>query len=276
MSEQIDLTSRPANPTSAGAPEEAGAAMERVLVWDLPVRIFHWLFALSFLSSFTIAQVVDDDSTAFAAHMLLGGVMAFLVLLRIVWGFVGTRHARFRAFAFGPAALASYLKAAVSGDGGERHPGHNPGSSVAIYLMLALAAGLAVSGAFMARGGEVLEEVHEVLAYSMLAVVGVHLAGVAWHTIRHRENITLGMLDGRKQVDRAEGIASARPFAAAGLIVLTGLWGWGLYAGYDPATQQVRLPLVGVSLALGEGEDEHHDERDEHRDHDDHHDDDDD
>ena len=79
----------------------------RVLVWDLPTRIFHWLFAGSFIAAFTIGQVVDDDAAAFKLHMLLGGVMALLVLLRVAWGLVGSRHARLSSFAFGPRAWPS-------------------------------------------------------------------------------------------------------------------------------------------------------------------------
>lgn len=238
------------NETSPPAPGEG-----RILVWDLPTRLFHWLFAGCFLGAFTIAQVVDDEDRAFTLHMLLGGVMAFLVLWRVVWGFVGPAHARFASFAFGPRAVMDYMRGALTGTG-ERHVGHNPGSSVAIFLLLVLALGLALSGAFMARGGEALEEAHEVLAYAMIAVVGVHVAGVVWHTIRHRENITRSMLDGHKVGRPSDAIGSARPVAAGLLLALAGLWTWGLVRGYDPAAHQVTLPLVGMTLRLGEG-DEH-------------------
>lgn len=228
----------------------------RILVWDLPTRLFHWLFAGCFLGSFTIAQVVDDEDAAFTLHMLLGGVMAFLVLWRVVWGVVGPTHARFSSFAFGPRAVAAYLRAALTGGAGERHAGHNPGSSVAIFLLLALGLGLALSGALMARGGEALEEAHEVLAYSMLAVVGVHVAGVVWHTVRHGENITRSMLDGHKVGRPADAIVSARPVGAAVFLALTSAWTWGLVRGYDPASHQVTLPVVGATLRLGEAEHE--------------------
>lgn len=236
----------------------------RVLVWDLPTRLFHWLFAGSFVAAFTIGQVVDDDAAAFKLHMLLGGVMAFMVALRALWGFVGSRHARFSAFAFGPRAVYDYLSRALRGQE-TPHPGHNPGSSVAIFLMLALALGLAGTGAFMSRGGEVLEEAHEVLAYLMVTVVAAHVAGVAWHTYRHRENITRGMIDGHKVADPEQGITSAHPVVAAVFLALVGLWTIGLVRGYDPATGRVTLPLVGASIVLGE--EEEHEERP-HRDHD--------
>lgn len=238
------MTPDPVTPTSP--------APARVLVWDLPTRLFHLLFAGTFLSAFVIAQVVDDESRAFALHMLFGGVMAFAVLLRIVWGFVGTKHARFSAFAFGPAAIVRYAKAVLAGRG-EAHVGHNPGSSVAIFLLLALALALAGSGALMSRA-HVFEEAHEVLAYLMLAVVGVHVAGVVLHTVQHRENIARAMVDGHKAAPAAEGIGSARPVVAVAFLALTGLWTWGLLRGYDPTASAVTLPVLGVRVPLGEAE----------------------
>lgn len=225
----------------------------RVLVWDLPTRIFHWLFAGSFIAAFTIGQVVDDDAAAFKLHMLLGGVMALLVLLRVAWGLVGSRHARLSSFAFGPRAVASYFASALRGKE-TPHAGHNPGSSVAIFLMLGLAPGLAVTGALMSTGGEVVEELHELLAYAMVAVVGVHLAGVVWHTIRHRENIARSMVDGLKVAEPDQAIRSSHPVAAVALIVLVGLWTGALVKGYDATTERVTLPIIGTTISLTEGE----------------------
>lgn len=230
--------------------------MERIPVWDLPVRLFHWLLAGCFVAAFGIAQLVDDDSAAFAVHMLLGGVMAFTVVLRLVWGLVGSRHARLKAFAYGPAAVVAYVRGALAGED-ERHVGHNPGAGVAIFLIFALVLGLATTGALMGQVGEAFEEVHEVLAYALLTVVGLHVAGVVWHLVRHRENIVRSMIDGAKLGDPADAIPSAHPAVAVVFLLLTGLWGWGLVSGYDRAGSQVRLPLVGVTLALGEGEHEH-------------------
>lgn len=65
--------------------------MKRILVWDLPTRLFHWLLAASFIAAFTIANVVDDDSATFVVHMLLGAVMSAMVVQRVLWGVVGSR-----------------------------------------------------------------------------------------------------------------------------------------------------------------------------------------
>jgi cytochrome b len=225
--------------------------MKQILVWDLPTRLFHWLLAGSFMAAFTIANVVDDESRIFAVHMLLGAVMTLMVLLRIVWGFVGSRYARFGSFAFGPRDVIAYLKSTVSG-AGTRHVGHNPGSSVAIWAMLALSLGLGVSGAFMSSN-EVLEDVHEVLAYALVAVVATHVAGVAWHTLRHRENITRSMVTGLKAGESEHAIPSVHPVAALVFLALTGAWAAALVQGYEPTTQTLTLPVVGGTLQLGEG-----------------------
>src|SRR5690554_5829023 len=85
------------NPGSLGKP-----AMKRILVWDLPVRLFHWILTVAFVVAFLIALNVGHRTPVFAVHMLLGGIAAFMVLLRLVWGFVGTRWARFDSFVMRP------------------------------------------------------------------------------------------------------------------------------------------------------------------------------
>lgn len=226
--------------------------MKRILVWDLPVRLFHWILVGSFVSAFVIANVADDESPVFAIHMLMGGVAAFGVVLRVVWGFAGTRWARFSAFAASPRELFAYLRGTVRG-GEKRYTGHNPGSGVAALVMFALILGLAATGVLMGGGGGAFEEVHEVLAWSMVAVVGAHLAGIAWYTFRHRENIARSMVDGRKAADPSGAIPTARPVVGLVFLLLTGLWAAGLVRGYDSASGRLTLPLTGQTLQVGEG-----------------------
>lgn len=233
-------------------PQTGATNEDPILVWDIPVRLFHLAFATSFFGAFAIGQWADDDGTLFPVHMLLGGTMAFMVVLRVIWGFVGPRYARFASFVFGPAEVAAYMRGAISG-GGKRYLGHNPGSSLAIFPLLALALGLAVSGALMAQGGDLVEELHEVLAYTMAAVVGVHVAGVVWHSIRHRENLPRSMVDGRKAGRPEEAIRSAQPAVAVLFVVLTGLWAYGLVRGYDPVNKRVVVPLLGPTVQLSQG-----------------------
>lgn len=223
----------------------------KLLIWDLPTRLFHWMLAGSFFLAFTIGYFVDDDSPLFSLHMLAGASMAMMVLLRIIWGFVGSRYAKFSSFAFGPVEILAYIKG-VLGSGGKRYLGHNPGSSLAIWAMLALTLVLASTGALMSIY-EIFEEIHEIAAYALLAVVGTHVLGVIVHTLKHRENITLSMIHGHKDGPAEMGIKSMHPFVALTFLALTGIWSGSLVQNYDRTTGVLIVPLVGTTLTLGEG-----------------------
>jgi cytochrome b len=221
----------------------------RVLVWDLPTRILHWLLAASFTGAFAIAVLVRHRSPLFPVHMLLGAVAGLVVVLRLVWGFVGSRYARFRSFAFGPRDVLRYLRSLVTRRG-EEHVGHNPANAWAAYAMLASTLGAAVTGALMGSGSRIVRQIHPIFAYATVVLIAVHLLGIALHTLRRRENIALGMLDGRKQAAPPQAIASAQPFAALAMIVVVGLSAGALVEGYDPSTKSVTLPLLGQVIRL--------------------------
>ena len=103
--------------------------MRTHLVYDLPTRLFHWLFAGLFLTAYLIATFADHKSAAFPIHMLVGAVLCFVVLMRLLWGVVGTRHARFASFALRPHDAFDYFKSIAAGAKGKIWGGHNPASS---------------------------------------------------------------------------------------------------------------------------------------------------
>ena len=228
--------------------------MTRILIWDIPTRLFHALLALAFTGAFAIPHLIDDDRPLFMVHMLLGGTMAFMVTLRVIWGFVGPKHSRFSALPLRSAALLEYIKGTVRKDG-PRYPGHNPASAIAAALMLLFSLGLAGTGVLMGSLGEWAEELHEFLAYALLTTVVLHLAGLAWHSLRHRENIALAMVDGRKLAEPTQAIASPYPLTGLTFLVLTGLWAGILVHQYDAPTRSLQVPGL-ASISLGEGEDE--------------------
>lgn len=207
---------------------------QRVLVWDLPTRIFHWLLAASFAGAWLTAESERWRDV----HMMLGYTVAGLILFRIVWGLVGTRYARFRSFLFRPSELLGYLRSLLSRS--PRHYlGHNPAGSVAIFLLLGLGLVTAASGFayYQELGGEWLEEVHEAAAVIMLWIVGVHVAGVLVSSLLHRENLVGSMLNGRKRGEPGDGIARRHAGVALVLIALAaGLWAW-YPAGGDVANE---------------------------------------
>jgi cytochrome b len=197
--------------------------MERVLIWDLPVRIFHWLFA----GSFAVAYVTGDSESWRLVHVAAGTLMAALVLYRLVWGFVGSRHARFAAFVRPPGEALRYLLALIGGRA-RHHAGHNPAAGYAILALLALALACFVTGwpPYNDWGGELFEEGHEAVANLMLMVVALHLVGVAVGSLAHRDNLVLGMLTGKKLARPEEAIRRLHVVAAVTLLGCAGLALW--------------------------------------------------
>ena len=239
-------------PDSIPTPPPPGVpSLQPRLVWDLPTRLFHWTLAVLFTGSFVLAIASSEHSPVFLVHMLVGLIVAFAILLRAVWGLVGSRPSRFGSFLYSPAALGRYLRLAWRGDG-PAVTGHNPGSSYAIYAMLMLPLALVATGLLQSSGREWAEEVHGLLAYGMVAVVGLHLVGVAWHARRHRDGIALAMVHGRRPATEAEAILSTQWWAGGAFLLLVGGWSLGLVRGFQAPSRQVQLPLMGTLLPLGE------------------------
>lgn len=183
----------------------------RVAVWDLPLRLFHWTLvaaiAVAFLSS-------EEDSALNEWHVLSGWVAAVLILFRLAWGFIGGEHSRFSDF-IRPSGIAHHVSGLLRG---EREPslGHNPLGAVAVLVLLALTAVTVWTGAF---GGEAAEELHEVIAWVLLAMVAVHVVAVIAMSIIERENLARAMVTGDKPAARHPGARDARAPGPVALIV---------------------------------------------------------
>ena len=207
--------------TTSASPVDAQAA-RKVLVWDAPVRIFHWLMVLSFAGAYLTAE----SERWRLVHVTLGYTMAGLVAFRLLWGFVGTRHARFASFVRGPGAVAGYLRGLVKGRP-EQGAGHNPAGAVAIIALLGMTALVGAAGwaTYNDVGGDWLEELHEGAANVMLAIVGVHVAGVLLGSWLHRDNLVGAMVTGRKRARPEDAVRSAwRSVAVLMLVAVLGFW----------------------------------------------------
>lgn len=225
--------------------------MRTTRVYDWPTRIFHWVFAASFLTAFTIANTVDDEAAAFGLHMLAGLMLAAALALRLVWSLVGTRHARLGDLALSPSRLVAYVRGVLAGRGGSE-AGHNPASSWAAVLMALLGTGLAVTGVMMATGGdESLKDVHELFANAFLVVVVLHAAGLLLHGLQRRDGLAASMVTGRKRLDGA-GEADVRAHGAVGLLFVALLAGWFTTLWVNHDAQARTLTLFGQTLSLGE------------------------
>lgn len=221
-------------------------------VFDLPTRIFHWVFSVLFITAFVIGKTVDDESVVFTYHMLFGMTVSFAVILRIIWGLVGSKHARFSGFSFHPNKFIQYFRGILAKDK-TVWAGHNPATSWAAVAMMLMALGLGTTGYLMTSGGdgEPFEDIHELLANGLLVTAGLHVLGVAVHMFRFRDCIAFSMVTGKKQnVSEAESISNSHGLAGALYVGLLVAFGLMLYNGFDTTTG--KLNVLGQSLQLGE------------------------
>lgn len=226
---------------------------KRILVWDAPVRVFHWLMVLSFAGAYLTAE----SERWRLLHVTLGYTMVGLVGFRILWGLIGTRHARFASFVRGGAAVMRYVRSLLVGRP-EHHIGHNPAGALAIVALLLLTLAVAASGwaTYNEVGGKWLEELHEGAANLMLAVVGVHISAVVLSSWLHRENLVGAMISGRKPGPPHEGVRSAwRSVAALMLVGVLGFW-WLQWQGAPSGA------AIGTPAASATARSHHHDRDD--------------
>ena len=197
-------------------------ADKQIKVWDPLIRIFHWTLVIGF----TVAYLTGDELTTI--HIWSGYLIVGLLLVRLLWGFIGTKHARFRDFIYSPGEVIAYLKSLVSGK--PRHYlGHNPAGGVMVLLLLASLILTTGSGLMMLqsaqgslfpppvsqsgwfageddelKGNELLEEVHEFFANLTLLLVFLHIAGVVVSSRLHHENLVRAMITGKKPLHPEE------------------------------------------------------------------------
>lgn len=197
--------------------------MQKILVWDWPVRLGHWLM----VGGFIIAWLTAESETFRLVHAVSGGIVLAVATFRLPWGFIGSRYARFVDFVRGPTALKEYAAGLLKLEP-EHHIGHNPAGGWAIVLLLGLGilTGLAGWANYNDLGGNWLEELHEGLAATMLTVVIVHLIGVASGSLLHGENLVRTMITGFKNGLPEQAIPSARPIAAALLLIWVAAASW--------------------------------------------------
>ena len=215
-------------------------ALNRFPLWDIPVRVFHWSIVCCVPLAWLTAELDNYD-----AHQWIGYTVIVLVVSRILWGFVGSCHARFSDFLVGPRGILNYLRGK-----GSASPGHNPLGGWSVVALLALLLLQAVSGLF--NSDEVLfsgplyyaadsdfrdtmGSVHEFAFNGLLALIGLHVAAVFYHQLRRREPLLQAMVKGAAPGKEGQA-APVRVWWALlllGLVALL-LW-WGLGQAPQPA-----------------------------------------
>lgn len=179
---------------------EAGGATPpaTVKVWDPFVRVFHWSLVVLFATAYVTGDEIER------VHIAAGYAIAGLLTLRIVWGFVGPRHARFADFVCSPREALGYLRDVLLLRA-RRYVGHNPAGGLMVVALMLMLVGTCATGYLMTTdaywGSKVLEEVHGVLANTTVALVVLHVLGVLAASFEHRENLVKAMVTGRKRAD---------------------------------------------------------------------------
>ena len=205
-------------------------ASDSRLVWDLPVRVTHWALALAAAGCWATHYAGIEW---FTWHRRLGYTVLVLVVFRVVWGFVGTRHARFAGFVRGPQALLAYLR-----ERGRATVGHNPIGALSVVSLLALlllqaATGLFANDEIMNMGpfyGWIAPELsnritslHRTSSDWLLVLIGLHLAAVAFYVRVRRQPLVSAMITGRKpasDVPAAEAITGSRVLLACAIVAV--------------------------------------------------------
>jgi cytochrome b len=238
---------------------ESSGNATRIRVWDLPVRVFHWALVLSFGA----AYVLSESERSRQVHVMFGYTVLGLIAFRLLWGFIGTRYARFSSFMYGPRAALRYLGGLVRG-APEEYAGHNPAGSWAVYGILALGAATGITGycTFNEIGGEAVAEVHELMANAWLVLVALHVIGVIAGSIAHRENLARAMVTGYKRGHAAPGDAPggspARTLVGVlGAAAVLAFWVGSLFTGGGVAGGAQSGRAAEATLARGgDGDDD--------------------
>lgn len=184
---------------------------DSIKVWDLPVRMFHWLLVLGFVLAYVTAEFHILD-----VHILIGYGLIVLLVFRVFWGFVGNQYARFKSFLFGPKETMEYMRSLRTG-----HPahyyGHNPAGALMVFGLIAILVAIFMSGLvtlatvdyegpLLFLANEVSDETayffrhaHDFFVDVALLMIPLHLLGVVSGSIQHKENLVRSMVTGMKK-----------------------------------------------------------------------------
>ncbi len=228
---------------------------ETVSVWDIFVRVFHWVL----VGAVTVAVLTGLwlGATWIRLHIIAGVLVAALVFARIVWGFGGTTYARFAAFVTSPKTVLAHLQELRKGLA-PRHLGHNPLGAVMILALLGILISLVATGTLTLGGvfktgplafvttqdlGGTGKSVHLWLTYGLLALVALHIAGAIFESLRTHENLPAAMVTGRKERRAGDHVLprrAARVWPVLAVVLL------GLGGAFWAVTDLAAKPGLGV------------------------------
>ncbi|OEH69297.1 MAG: cytochrome B [Psychrobacter sp. B29-1] len=170
----------------------------QVRVWDTLVRVTHWAVAAGITANLLFTEEGSE------LHQYVGYIVVGLVVIRLLWGFVGTRYARFSDFFPTPSRIKHHLSDLSIRHTDEQHLGHNPLAALMMFALWAVIIGLGISGYLMEANifasKDVLEEVHEILANSLYLLVPLHIISAIAMSYWERQNLIKSMITGNKTV----------------------------------------------------------------------------
>jgi cytochrome b len=197
-----------------------GKVKQAIMVWDMPVRVFHWLLVICFAG----AWLSSESERLAMIHYAFGYTACLLVLIRLVWGVIGTRYARFRQFLKGPKAVLGHFMAMLRG-----HPhhdvGHNPAGGLVMFALMLLILLIGFTGYLTVKDflGNFASEMHESVASLALGLVILHIIAAIGMSVIERQNLVRSMLTGKKKGFPEQGIRYPQ-YLIESLIVLGALY----------------------------------------------------
>jgi cytochrome b len=204
---------------------------QKLFIWDLPVRLFHWLLIISLLCAWYTS---DGERGFIDYHLLIGYLILGLIIFRLIWGVFGTKYAKFTQFIPSKTNLISYLKSSKK-DSSEHIVGHNPLGALMVVLMLTLILSQAISGLFMnddvyttgpyyASASESVQSlmtfIHTNVFDLILIVSTIHISAAVYYLVVKKVNLIVPMITGYKAMinDENKGIKSSKLLIAAVII----------------------------------------------------------
>jgi len=184
------------NKPMSNAVGATGKLRQMILVWDMPVRVFHWLLVICFAG----AWLTSESERLQMIHYAFGYTACLLVLIRLVWGVIGTRYARFSQFLKSPKAVLGHFMAMLRG-----HPhhdvGHNPAGGLVMVALMLLILVIGLSGYLSVKEvlGDFAGEIHESVSSLALAIVILHVLAAIIMSLLEKQNLVRSMVNGKKQ-----------------------------------------------------------------------------
>ena len=222
-------------PIETAVDAEERPQLQTVRVWDLPLRIFHWSLAIAIAAAYVTAEFGGSEWGEW--HGRIGWFVLALFIFRLVWGFIGAQHARFRSFFPTPGRIRAYLQ------GRWRGVGHNPLGALSVLALLILVGAQVATGLFAnddisfagplaswidSGASQRLTSWHEQVFYVLAGFILLHIVAVLFYLLWRRSNLIAPMLTGYKLVAYAPAVASEKSlawrFAAAVFVAVAVSW----------------------------------------------------